>query len=303
MNSTLLYESINAGDHKRTIQCLQEGADPNGLCENENRTPFELVRAKQDCHNSVEENREIAETLIELIQYGAKVISRDFCDTFFRGCYPVDTVAKAFKVSNKKVVKNFDLADIVHVASNAMITRNSEYVIEIFELYEKLTSQLDSKALGLVLADSYWDTQTGHGSFEYGRLHREEFTPVVEYLIQRGADLNVKSRYKEHTSLMRAAMNECPEVCELLLRHGAKVNEVNEKGFTALMFVSGKIYSTCRWTPTQEQFDIAQLLLEYNADITIKANNKRTALSLAKSSNNSKVVEILEEGVRNSVSG
>ena len=93
---------------------------------------------------------------------------------------------------------------------------------------------------------------------------------------------------------MRAAMNEYPEVCELLLKHGAGVNEVNEKGFTALMFVSGKIYSTHMWEPNQEQFEIAKMLLKNNADISLKANNKRTALSYAKSSNNLKVLEIIE---------
>jgi hypothetical protein len=293
MNSESLFEAIEAEDYNQVIECLKQGGDPNGLCKDGYYTPFRSVSGSRKIQNSIEENRKIAETLIELIRYGAKVTSRDFCDTFFLGNYPIDAIEEAFKVSKKQVIKKFNLSRILHISSNAM-AHESDYVIALFELYERLTSPLDSNALGLALADSFWDTQSGHGSSEYGCLYRESFTPVVEYLIGRGANLNVKSRYKEHTSLMRAAMNEYPEVCELLLKHGAGVNEVNEKGFTALMFVSGKIYSTHMWEPNQEQFEIAKMLLKNNADISLKANNKRTALSYAKSSNNLKVLEIIE---------
>ena len=94
---------------------------------------------------------------------------------------------------------------------------------------------------------------------------------------------------------MRAAMNLCPEVCEFLIEHKANVNTQNDKGYTALMFVSGRIYRMCSWDNHEEQHEIAKILIKNNADIDLKANNNRTALSYAKSSNNLKVIELLEK--------
>ncbi len=292
MEKTELFKDIDKGNYKNIFKHLKNGIDPN-LTHEYGFGVFEYAVSNLDSYNrDPEENREIGELLLEFIKNKVKINATLLTETMFDGRFPIDIVEDAFKLSKKKIAKKFKPYFIVHMSSRALKV-GANYAISLLELYEKLSNPLNAEELGILLADSLFDTQSGIGSCSAGKKQAKNHIPLIEYLLNRKADVNVKS-LSGHTPLMRAAMNELPEACELLIQHGADVNLISDKGFTALMFVSGKIYSTHLWEPREEQLQVAKILLKSKANINIKANNKRTALSYAKASKNECILTLLE---------
>ena len=125
---------------------------------------------------------------------------------------------------------------------------------------------------------------------------REQFEnneSFLDFLIERGADINYfKNRGERMTPLMNAAYQNNYQLVDYLLRKGAYPNALNKKGYTALMFASGQIYMTVSLCPDYD-LEAMKLLLENGADPTIKVGN-RTALSIAKKSENTLGVKLLE---------
>lgn len=280
----------------KAISLLSEGANPNS--KNEYDDPalqIALNGYRQYLHFNNHPEEELENKYIELINMlidkGAKSKSKKTCELLLKSGMAINDIKSIFKKAKTSLPKKGVLELIINSDS---FYRAPEYQIELIEFIESKGIELSSEFLGLAMCNSFPDFDYGIGLHGNRHIIQKNVLPLFEYFLNRGADINTQSN-RGHTVLMRAAMNLCPEVCEFLIEHKANVNTQNGKGYTALMFVSGRIYRMCSWDNHEEQYEIAKVLIKNNADINLKANNNRTALSYAKSSNNIKVIELLEK--------
>ena len=93
-------------------------------------------------------------------------------------------------------------------------------------------------------------------------------------LIQAGFDVNVMiDGIFQRTPLMSAAeRNGNPQITEFLIKAGARVNQANKEGQTALMFAMN---------PRHKNPEIARILLSNGADVKLKDKSGRTAIDYA----------------------
>ena len=108
---------------------------------------------------------------------------------------------------------------------------------------------------------------------------------IVKELILGGVNVNIKDEHGINP-LMCACMLGEQEIVELLLKHGANVNEKNNAGFSALHY--------CR-----TGVSIAQLLIDFGADVNAKTNNGDTVLKYALMNRNKQMVKLLIENGAN----
>ncbi len=92
---------------------------------------------------------------------------------------------------------------------------------------------------------------------------------VIQPLIEKGADVNLKDRYGE-TPLHYAAENGSTRMAEFLIASGADVNAKNAKGETPL-------HSATLWGYRQ----MVELLIAHGADLKAKTNEGQTAVDIA----------------------
>lgn len=97
---------------------------------------------------------------------------------------------------------------------------------------------------------------------------------IVRFLLENGADINIKDTHNGWTALMFSTgfVNEEFEIAKLLIENGADVNETSTKhGATALMIACNKCH-----------YNIAKLLIETpNINLNIVSNGGLTALDYA----------------------
>ncbi len=166
------------------------------------------------------------------------------------------------------------------------------------------------KAVQLILAhggDMSAVDNFGDGPLKYAVNYNEEFPEVAYYFLEHGPEpvvdkkssdgwtlLHTACRYQRNglpmefikrgfsaqaktdnewqlTPLMLAAGYNNLATVELLLAHGAKINEVSSGGWSPLMFAA----------KTQEDPQVVQTLLAHNADVTLKDSSGWTALMTA----------------------
>ena len=102
-------------------------------------------------------------------------------------------------------------------------------------------------------------------------------TPMVEYLISKGASANETDGDKI-SMLEWAAIGNRLSTAETLLRRGANVNHVDGRGMTALLYATSIDYGDTA---------MIQRLVAAGADTSTKNKDGLTALELAKSYNHS----------------
>lgn len=61
-----------------------------------------------------------------------------------------------------------------------------------------------------------------------------QYLRLAKLLIEKGIDINIKTKLDKETALHKAVRNQYSEIVNLLLKNGAKVNIANSDGLTAL---------------------------------------------------------------------
>lgn len=124
-------------------------------------------------------------------------------------------------------------------------------------------------------------------------------TEYVKFLLDAGADIEIKDPWDGRTALMDAALYGHIDTLKLLLARGANPNATNCYNRTALIWAADKAYAP-----------VVKLLIEAKADVNIKdvenyrydkdgkrigAIEGQTALSYAKKAGHNDIVKLLED--------
>jgi uncharacterized protein len=107
----------------------------------------------------------------------------------------------------------------------------------------------------------------------------------VNYLIEKGADLNALARNETgYTALTGAVSQNHNEIAKILVKNGARVNHGYEGGFTPLMHAAyaGNI-------------ELVSFLLQNGADPMAKNTEGKNALAFAQEKNNNQIIELLRK--------
>lgn len=106
---------------------------------------------------------------------------------------------------------------------------------------------------------------------------------IAKYLIQAGADPNVKEEDGGGTALISAVDSGFADIVKLLIKAGADVNAKTNQGWTALMEA---VY--------RGKLDTVKVLIQAGADVNAKTDNGSTPLSLAIQAGYVDIVHILD---------
>ncbi|HWI47026.1 MAG TPA: ankyrin repeat domain-containing protein [Rummeliibacillus sp.] len=158
------------------------------------------------------------------------------------------------------------------------------------DLFEAAAAGKLSRVKELVESDTKLVSEYANDGFTaLGLASYLGYKDIVEYLIDKGADLNSTSKNSMKVMPLHSAVaTKKVGIAELLLKNGAKVNATQDSG----------------WTPLHEatlhgQIEMIQLLIRYGADPTIKKDDGETALDVALRNNNENVADLLRiEGIK-----
>ena len=105
----------------------------------------------------------------------------------------------------------------------------------------------------------------------------------VDYLIEKGADVNAAAKNQTgFTPLTGAVTENHNEIAKVLVKNGARVNHRYEGGFTPLMHAA-----------YNENVELVSFLLQNGADSTAKNGEGKSPLTFAQEKNNSQIIELL----------
>ena len=100
-------------------------------------------------------------------------------------------------------------------------------------------------------------------------IYNKCFIFQSHFLIHHGANVNFKKSLNGHSLLHIAACVNSPDIVHLLLRRGARVNEITNRGNTSL-------HAAC----TSGGAKVTALLLEFGADMKVRNRDGKTAFEL-----------------------
>lgn len=105
---------------------------------------------------------------------------------------------------------------------------------------------------------------------------------IVQRLLKCGYDAQKLTDNNKTAPIILAAEHGQIEVIKELIKHGADVNQVDDKGITPLMYACGLPVEKDFVFMQKRPLELITQLIEAGADPTIKSNKKRTALSIFK---------------------
>ncbi|KAG6899899.1 hypothetical protein C0995_004753 [Termitomyces sp. Mi166 len=167
--------------------------------------------------------------------------------------------------------------------------------------------------------DSGWDINTSFSHMgDLVIMSLSSPPPVLNWVLDHGADPNLHRDGMSHSALERAALRNYPEHAKILIAKGANVNNTNALKIAAykghiemieLLLEKGAnineiprphycgvtILGTALHEAAEEgQLGAVRLLLERGADPTLEDTTGKTALDLAREKNHTAIVEVLE---------
>lgn len=108
---------------------------------------------------------------------------------------------------------------------------------------------------------------------------------VIKYLIDKGGDVNFKSKYGETPLMIASAFNNNPDVVNILIDSGAKINQRTKSGYNPIL-------SSAR----NKNLEVIKLLVLNGANLFDKTNSKNTTLHIAAVNNpNPNMIKYLVE--------
>lgn len=156
----------------------------------------------------------------------------------------------------------------------------------------------DNVEMVRVLLEHGADPNNGHGHLESPPLHEaaiegglanvpsflgSKHEKIMLLLLQYNADPNLKSKSGE-TPLMEAADLGFSRGARVLLQHGAKIEETDNKGNTALIIAAG----------SEDGLGVVKILLDAKANVNATNQNGNTALhAAAKNEEGHRIVKAL----------
>ena len=105
--------------------------------------------------------------------------------------------------------------------------------------------------------------------------------PMVQYLLEMGADINYRQPSTGWNALTYAALHGHPKILTCLIEHGARPTSDNSDR-CALMYAV-----------KYEHFDCVRILLENDANVNVRDNKGQTALIRAVRQNNTALLRML----------
>ena len=105
-------------------------------------------------------------------------------------------------------------------------------------------------------------------------LSRTSDVECFDFLIESGADINVKGVKYQNSILHNAAYYNSPRSITQLIDYGAKIDAKNKRGQTPLHIAV-----------EEGNLNIVKALLKHGADVSIVDNNNETPLDIAKRMN------------------
>jgi len=111
-----------------------------------------------------------------------------------------------------------------------------------------------------------------------------EILEPINILLNQGANINAQTRQGDTAIILAGWLTDNIDLIKLLVKRGADVNIPNVNGDTPLIDAAYK-----------GKNDILKILLDNGADITVKNNSGLSALDMARKTENTDAIEMLEE--------
>lgn len=112
--------------------------------------------------------------------------------------------------------------------------------------------------------------------------------PIIEHLVEHGADIDLKENRNNWTALNLAVYGAHTNVVEYLLNAGADWNIPTKYGDTPLIIA-------CHRNKNNSHLEIIKMLLILGADITVENTGGLNALSYAEENNDEIVIQLLTD--------
>ena len=116
-------------------------------------------------------------------------------------------------------------------------------------------------------------------------LYHDENADCIRALLAAGADANADDGYS--TALHLAVEQNAPDIVQLLIESGARLNPLNEHGWTPL-----------RCAADESRVECVRLLLEAGADPRQATTDGDTAYTFAEDSDNTLALNLFREYTR-----